>query len=338
MNRALILCCFVLCAFVQNDSLLIIPNGWSKPIYNFANNPLTHNKIELGRALFYDAILSRNNTISCTSCHSQYTAFTHVDHALSHGIYDSIGTRNAPALMNLAWQPVFMWDGAVHSIEAQPLAPIHNPIEMDETIQNVVVKLRQSDMYAPLFTKAFGDTAITGERTLKALAQFMLTLVSANSKYDKVQRGEQQFTPQEQNGYTLFKTHCASCHTEPLFTTHGFANNGLKPDTTLNDIGRMRISQNPRDLLLFKIPTLRNIEFSYPYMHDGRYKTLQQVLNHYTNGIHHSTTLAMQLQQSVQLTSNQKVDIVAFLLALTDKDFLFNPKYSYPREIFGKHK
>jgi cytochrome c peroxidase len=166
------------CAFAGNDSLFTVPQGWSAPTYTFANNPLTAQTIQLGRALFYDAILSRNNTISCASCHSQYNAFAHADHALSHGIDDSIGTRNAPALMNLAWQPVFMWDGAIHHLDVQPLAPIHNLIEMDENIQHVVEKLRQSAIYPPLFAKAFGDTTITGERTLKALAQFMVTRVT----------------------------------------------------------------------------------------------------------------------------------------------------------------
>ncbi|MBL7975067.1 MAG: c-type cytochrome [Candidatus Kapabacteria bacterium] len=333
MKYILFCCCVALCAFNHNLELLPVPKGWGTPTYNFNNNPLSYQTIQLGRALFYDPILSRNNTISCASCHSQFNAFAHADHALSHGIDDSIGTRNAPALMNLAWQPVFMWDGAVHHLDVQPLAPIHNPIEMDENIQHVVVKLRQSAVYPPLFAKAFGDTAITGERTLKALAQFMVTLVSANAKYDKVQRGELQFTPQVQNGYALFKTHCASCHAEPLFTTHGFANNGIAPDTTLHDIGRMRITQNADDSLLFKIPTLRNIEYTYPYMHDGRFTTLTQVLQQYTTGIHNSRTLAPQLRTPLPLTSNQRVDIIAFLLTLSDKDFLFNPQYSYPKDI-----
>ena len=139
------------------------------------------------------------------------------------------------------------------------------------------------------------------------------------------------FTQQEQNGYLLFKKHCASCHTEPLFTNLQFENNGLPVDSILNDWGRMRITQKANDSLKFKVPTLRNIEFSFPYMHDGRFKKLSQVLNHYTNGIVHYSNLSQTLKQPIILTSNQKVDITAFLLTLTDKEFLFNKKFSYPR-------
>ncbi|MBJ7429678.1 MAG: cytochrome-c peroxidase, partial [Bacteroidia bacterium] len=299
--------------------------------YDFSKNQLTKEKILLGRVLFYDPILSKNNTISCASCHSQYTAFTHVDHALSHGIADRIGNRNAPALMNLAWHQNFMWDGAIHHLDFQSLAPIENHDEMDEKIENVVLKLNQQAAYKQLFLKAYGDSLATGERTLKALSQFMLTLVSANSKYDKVMAQKDTFTQQEQNGYLLFKQHCESCHTEPLFTNLQFENNGLPFDTILKDWGRMRITQKSSDSLKFKVPTLRNIEFSFPYMHDGRFKKLSQVLNHYTNGMVPYQNLSPALKQPIILTSNQKVDITAFLLTLTDKEFLFNKQYSYPR-------
>lgn len=311
------------------------PKGWPKPNYDFAKKPLKPSTIELGRVLFYDPILSRNNTISCASCHSPYNAFTHVDHALSHGIDDKIGTRNSPALMNLAWNKLFMWDGAVNNIEVQALAPMHNKVEMDETIEHVVVKLQASKMYPPLFRKAFGDSIITGEHTLKAIGQFMLTLVSANAKYDSVMRHQNTFTTQEQNGYRLFKTHCSTCHTEPLFTNLSFENNGLPVDTTLNDFGRTRISHNPSDSLRFKVPTLRNIEYSYPYMHDGRFKTLSAVLKHYTSGIQNSSTLSPALQQPITLTANEKIDLIAFLLTLSDKSFLFNPNFAYPKNILA---
>ena len=160
----------------------------------------------------------------------------------------------------------------------------------------------------------------------------MLTLVSSNSKYDSVMRKQTVFTEQETKGYTLFKKNCASCHTEPLFTNYQFMNNGLAIDTSLNDVGRYTVTKNGSDSLKFKVPTLRNIEFSYPYMHDGRFKKLSQVLNHYTSGIVKSKTLAHPLQQSIALTSNEKVDIIAFLLTLSDKSFLFNPKFSYPKK------
>lgn len=312
---------------------ITIPKGWPKPNYDFKIKPLKHSTIELGRALFYDPILSRNNTISCASCHSPYNAFTHVDHALSHGIEDKIGTRNSPALMNLAWNKLFMWDGAVNNIEVQALAPMHNKVEMDETIEHVVTKLQASKIYPPLFRKAFGDSVITGEHTLKAIGQFMLTLVSANAKYDSVMRHQSKFTMQEENGYRLFKMHCSSCHTEPLFTNLSFENNGLPVDTNLNDFGRIRISHHYNDSLKFKVPTLRNIEYSYPYMHDGRFKTLTAVLKHYTSGIQKSNTLSPKLEQPIVLSANEQVDLTAFLLTLSDKSFLFNPNFAYPKHI-----
>ncbi len=332
----LISLCVIVFAFQYTNTLTFtVPKNWPKPVYDFSKNPLSQQKINLGRVLFYDPILSRNNTISCASCHSQYSAFTHIDHALSHGIDDKIGTRNSPALMNLAWQTTFMHDGAVNHLDVQALAPISNSLEMDESINHVIEKLQNSKLYKQLFYKAYKDSLITGERTLKAISQFMLTLVSNNSKYDSVMRKQSQFTSQEKNGYDLFKKNCASCHTEPLFTNYQFMNNGLAIDTTLNDVGRYAITKNNSDSLKFKVPTLRNIEFSYPYMHDGRFKKISQVLNHYTNGVVHTKTLFKELQKPIVLTSNEKVDVIAFLLTLTDKSFLFSPKHSYPKNIFG---
>lgn len=286
----------------------------------------------MGKALFYDPILSRDNTISCASCHLQATGFTHVDHDLSHGINDRIGIRNSLALINLAWSKNFMWDGGVNHIEVQPLAPITNPVEMDESLENVVNKLQKSNQYPLLFEKAFGTKKITGQLTLKALSQFLVMLVSSNSKYDKMIRKEATFTVQEQNGYELFKTHCASCHQEPLFASEKFENNGLAVDATLNDFGRMKITQNPNDSLKFKVPTLRNIQFTYPYMHDGRFVSLTEVVKHYNFGIIQSKTLAKQLQKPMNLTDKERVDLVSFLLTLTDNDFLFNPKYSFSKK------
>jgi len=329
--------CFTISGFtIFNEKLFYVPKDWPKPAYDFSKNPLAHDKVELGRALFYDPILSKDNTISCNSCHSQFTAFAHIDHALSHGINNLIGTRNAPALMNLAWQKSFMWDGAINHLDMQPLAPIANEKEMASNIDSVVRKLQRSKLYPTLFLKAFGDSIITGEHTLKAISQFMLTLISSNSKYDSVMRKEATFTQQEKNGYKLFKTNCSGCHQEPLFTNQQFENNGLYVDATLNDIGRMKITLAPNDSLKFKVPSLRNIEFSYPYMHDGRFKKLSDVLNHYTSGIHQSKTLSQKLEAPILLSSNDKVDIIAFLLTLTDRNFLFNTDYSFPKELLLK--
>ncbi len=303
---------------------LQFPTNWPKPRYDFSKNPLTKQGIELGRRLFYDPILSRDSTVSCSNCHLSFTAFTHVDHALSHGIEDRIGTRNSPALMNLAWANNFMWDGAVNHLDFQALAPIAHPAEMDNSIDKVVQRIRTKPAYKARFFEAFGDSTVTGERLLKAMAQFELTLISANSKYDRVISGQEIFTEQEQKGYQVFQNNCASCHTEPLFTNFGFERNGLPLDTVLNDFGRMKITKQPCDSLKFKVPTLRNIEFSYPYMHDGRFKKLRDVVNHYAQ-----TTA---LDRKIELLPNEKVDLIAFLLTLTDRTFLFNPEISFPRD------
>jgi len=205
---------------------------------------------------------------------------------------------------------------------------------MGERIAEVVAKIQHSPFYPPLFYAAYGDTIVTGERVLKALSQFQLTFISANSKYDKVKRREQgiSFTPQETNGYELFKKNCAACHTEPMFTSGEFANNGLPVDSLLNDKGRFLISQDAADLQKFKIPTLRNIEYSYPYMHDGRFKKLSQVLDHYIHGIEKSGNLAKELETKIELTANEKVDLIAFLLSLSDREFVMNPAFGYPKK------
>ena len=322
--------------FLKNE-LFIVPKGWPRPFYNFKTNSLTKEKIKLGRFLFYDPILSRDSTISCASCHSPYNAFAHSDHALSHGIDDKIGTRNAPALMNLAWQKNFMWDGAVHTLDAQPLAPLHNLLEMDEKIENVILKLRRNKKYQQQFRRAFGDTIVSGERFLKSLSQFLITLNSSNSKYDSVMRKEAKFTEQENTGYSLFLKNCNSCHTAPLFTNNSFENNGLLQDPVLNDIGRAKITLQLKDSFLFKVPTLRNIEFSAPYMHEGRFKNLLEVLRHYTSGIHQSPTLSASLQAKINLSEKDRVDLIAFLLTLTDKSFLFNANNSFPKELLDKN-
>ncbi len=305
------------------------PNNFPKPFYDFDKNPLSVEKIKLGKMLFYDPILSSDSTISCSSCHSPFNSFAHTDHDLSHGIHDSIGTRNAPALMNLAWQTLFMWDGAINHLDMQALAPISHAAEMNESIKNVVEKLSRQKTYKEEFAKIYVDKNITGERVLKCLSQFQLTLVSANAKYDKVKRQEDTFTKKEQKGYTLYQKKCSNCHAEPLFSTYEFANNGLEIDTTLNDYGRWMVTKNSADSLKFKIPTLRNLSFTYPYMHDGRFAKLRDVLNHYTDEIIQSPTLAPQLQNKLSLTSNEKTELIAFLLTLNDKEFVFNENFRF---------
>jgi cytochrome c peroxidase len=304
----------------------VIPEGWGKPIYDFSKNPLTKEGFQLGRHLFYDPILSRDNTISCASCHLQATGFTHVDHDLSHGIDGKIGTRNSMTIMNVAWSKNFMWDGGVNHLDMQPLAPLSNSAEMDGNLDSVLYKLNNSIKYKILFYKVFNDSLATVPKMLLAFSQFTLQLNSYNSKYDKyiLQEAGGEFTEQERNGLRLFKTHCASCHTEPLFTNQDFENNGLPIDTTLNDLGRLNVTRNAADSFKFKVPTLRNIQFTFPYMHDGRFKKLREVLNHYAS--------TDRLKKPIVLNSNEKTDIIAFLLTLTDNDFLFDRRFGFPRE------
>ncbi len=309
-----------------------IPKGFPKPVYDFKNNPLTEEGFQLGRNLFYDPILSKDNTISCSSCHLQQTGFTHVDHELSHGIDGKIGTRNSLTLQNLAWTKDFMWDGGVNHLDVQAIAPITNDVEMSETLENVVAKLQKSNKYPALFEKAFGTKKITGQLALKAISQFVIMLKTSNSKYDKVIRKEEKFTEMEQKGYDLFKINCASCHKEPLFTSGKFENNGLAIDETSNDFGRIKITQNPNDSLKFKVPTLRNVQFTFPYMHDGRFNTLNDVVKHYNSDIQKSRTLAKQLQKPMNLSDNERTEIIAFLKTLTDNEFLFNKRFSFPKE------
>lgn len=334
-KRVIIACCVlavVVCSFtIQQTIPFVAPPEWPKPEYHFEANPLTAEKIALGRKLFFDPVLSKDNTISCSSCHLPQTAFTHIDHSLSHGIQNRIGTRNSPALMNLAWSKEFMWDGAIHHLDVQSLAPITNHDEMDETMENVVQKLKAIPQYNTLYAAAFVDSAITGQHTLQALSQFMLTLVSKDSKYDKVMRKEAgaSFNEYESKGYELFKANCASCHREPLFTNNAFENNGLPIDTTLNDIGRAKITHNEKDIGRFKTPTLRNIEVTYPYMHDGRFRSLQMVLFHYTEGIRGNTKVSPQLQKGITLREDDKRNLIAFLKTLTDEQFLHNPQNQF---------
>ncbi|MBI1222454.1 MAG: cytochrome-c peroxidase [Bacteroidetes bacterium] len=317
----------LLCAFnLRRDSLF--PDYWPEPRVSLS---LDSQKIALGRFLFYDPILSRDSSVSCESCHSPYSSFTHIDHALSHGIDNQIGTRNAPALFNLAWQSHFMWDGIANSLQEQNTQPILNPIEMDGDMDFIIRKLKRSDHYRELFAKAFRVDAINEAHLLEALSEFQLTLISANSKYDQVMAGKAEFNEMERKGYEIFKTRCNSCHTEPLFSTYAFANNGLPADTALNDLGRYSLTLNPKDSFLFKIPSLRNLKYTFPYMHDGRFTSLYQVLDHYQFGIAFSTTLAPVLKNGIHLSSNERTELVAFLLTLSDEAFVFKPEHAAPR-------
>jgi cytochrome c peroxidase len=308
----------------------VVPNGWPQPPTDiFANNPLTAEGFALGRKLFYDPRLSVDNTVACANCHQQFAAFATYDHDFSHGLNNTHTFRNAPGLFNLAWMQKMHWDGGINHIEVQPLAPLTHPLEMGETIENVVNKLKADTLYPKLFSKAFGGTEVNSQKMLKALSQFMGSMVSYNSKYDKVKRGEANFTLTEQNGYTVFKSKCAGCHPEPLFTDNSFRNNGMPVNPFLNDFGRMRITGSAADSLKFKVPSLRNIGVSVPYMHDGRFNSVGSVIDHYRNDlITTQPTLDPLLKNRISITNQEKNDLIFFLFALTDTSFTKDPRFS----------
>lgn len=307
-----------------------VPASFPKPVYDFAGNLLTREGIELGKRLFYDGILSRDGNFPCASCHQQFAAFATFDHDLSHGVDNAFTTRNAQSLSNLAWQSTFHHDGGILNLETQPLAPITAHNEMGETVSNVVAKLGNNPQYRQWFRDAFGDDNITSQRMLKALTQFMVSLVSANSKYDKVKRGEASFTVAEQAGYTAFKAKCASCHQEPLFTDGSFRNNGIGINPFLNDGGRIRVTGKAEDSLKFKVPSLRNVEYSFPYMHDGRFTSLQQSIEHYRTGIRQAPTLDPSLRFGIGMSNTEVSNIIAFLRTLNDTAFVKDPRFAAP--------
>lgn len=311
----------------------IIPEGWPTPKYTFSLNVLSDERFNLGRALFYDPILSADNTISCGSCHQQATAFAHANHKFSHGINDLLGKRNAPALFNLNWLPAFMHDGGINHIEVQPLGPITNTVEMAESLPNVLEKIKASAKYQALYKAAWGKDSITSQGLFRAMAQFMGTLVSYNSKYDRYKRGEVGATLSEQElrGYSLFLNKCNACHKEPLFSDYDYRSNGLYVDPYLQDSGRAHITSQITDRYKFKTPSLRNIAITQPYMHDGRYSTLQACLNHYTDNVKNQFNLDPLLAPNgIALTADEKSDIIAFLYTLTDYQFINDEKFAEP--------
>lgn len=314
----------------KNNVQFVQPKGWPKPVYDFSQNEITDAGFVLGKRLFYDRILSADNTLSCASCHMQQTAFAHTGHALSAGIHGANGKRNAPGLFNLAWSRSLMWDGGVNHLEVQPLVPMTNATEMGTTLDAVVRKLDTAYGYKSLFYATFGDSAITGQRVLKAIAQFTGMFESFNSRYDKYMRHEPggALSEQELNGLKIFRKNCASCHEEPLFTNYSYQNTGLPVDPELKDYGRMIITGDPGDSLKFMVPSLRNVVLTHPYQHDGRFMSLKQVLDHYTDGVVQGATLAEQLRKPMVLSDADKEDILAFLKTLTDVEFLSDKRFA----------
>ncbi|MBL7997172.1 MAG: cytochrome-c peroxidase [Candidatus Kapabacteria bacterium] len=308
------------------DVRLAVPSNFPPIRYNLAANQISTDGFILGRTLFYDGTLSRDGTVSCGSCHQQSSAFTHHGHDLSHGIDDKLGNRNSPPVMNLAWQPHFFWDGGVHDLDLFSIAPIENPVEMDEKLDNVLAKLRSSPKYRSLFAKAFGSEDISTSRFLKALSQFMLMCVSSQSRYDSFVRHEGAvLSERERLGRTLFSQKCGACHSTDLFTDFSFRNNGLEQRTPF-DSGRARITLQHEDIGKFKVPSVRNIALTAPYMHDGRIRTLEGVLNHYRFGMKvtpniDSFFIRQGKNPGIDMTDNEAQLIIEFLHTLTDTDF-----------------
>lgn len=307
-----------------------VPKHFPPPVYNNPKNPVTKQGFELGRMLFHDPILSRDSTISCASCHAQSDAFSDKGMPFSLGVDGLQGSRNSPTMSNLAWFPAFMWDGGINHLEIMPFAPITEPLEMDEDLNNIMHKLQRQNSYQVAFEKAFGPNQFTDQKLFYALAQFMSLMISDDSKYDKYILGKASFTLKEKHGLELFRTHCESCHKEPLFTDFSYANMGL--DYKSIDPGRGRITQQAQDSGAFKVPTLRNIELTYPYMHDGRFSNLDQVLNHYTSGIKQNGLLDPRLSENISLSTEEQDALLTFLYTLTDQTFLTNKNLGNPFE------
>lgn len=303
----------------------IKPEHFPATLYNFTNNPITEDKFLLGKKLFYDVRLSSDHTVSCGTCHIQSSAFAQFGHDVSHGVDDRLGKRNSPPIMNLAWMSTFMLDGGVVDLDMQPIVPISAHDEMDMNFGDLLVMLNGMDEYVNLFEKAFGSGEITSDKFLKALSQFMLMCISANSKYDRVVSGSESFTELENRGYNFFKTNCNSCHTEPLFSDFIFRNNGVTPGV-IEDFGRFSITLNDDDKYTFKVPSLRNIMLTAPYMHHGQVAHIEDVLEHYNSEItnHYGTVDPILLTGAVAIpmTPEDKEALIAFLKTLTDTEFI----------------
>ena len=312
-----------------------IPSNFP-PIDINLDNPLTEEGILLGRHLFWEPRLSGDNTMSCATCHNPQNAFSD-SNPYSIGINGDIGKRNSMVLQNLAWSNDFFWDGRVISLEEQILIPIMDSTEMDETWANAMNELKYDSKYNTLFFDAFGVKNPDSTHAAKAIAQFLITMISSNSKYDKVLRNEAVFSPLENAGLASFNSFsggdCFHCHGGILGTDLSYKNNGL--DEFPTDTARGKVTGIVSDNFKFKVPSIRNIEYSSPYMHDGRFTSLDQVINFYSIGVHPNSPnidplMEFSSQGGVQLDPQERLELKAFLLTLSDPDFINNPNFSKP--------
>ncbi|UCS91788.1 cytochrome-c peroxidase [Echinicola marina] len=321
-----------------------------------ADNPLTEKGVELGRMLFYEKQLSADGSISCASCHQQSKAFTD-GLQFSKGVNGASGDKNAMSLANLHWTSRFFWDGRAKTLEEQALEPISDIREMNLEIGEAVDRLQADKDYPEQFELAFETDQISPELIGKAIAQFMRTLISGDSKFDQWIKGEIELSSTEQAGMELFFTHpdpslqirggnCGDCHLGFLTSGDrngllGFHNNGLDNDDNLNQ-GLASVTGKNSDRGKFKAPTLRNIALTAPYMHDGRFETLEEVLDHYNEHIQINSNLDILILEAsnepikpredikLHLSPSEKEAIIAFLHTLTDEKFITNPKFSDP--------
>jgi len=312
---------------VNIDPTFHVPSGFPTPVYDPVAKGMTQDGYLLGKKLFFDPLLSQDGTISCASCHQPENAFSDRGQIFSTGVNGLQGSRNSPPIFNLAWQPYFMWDGGVNHIEVMPIAPITHPAEMNESLNNILFKLQNNAEYSSLFYNVYGTYSINSAMLLKSLAWYMTSIVSYQSKYDRVIGGEDHFTLQEQEGYNIFMSKCSSCHTPPLFTDYTFRNNGILGTT--GDSGRFRITLQFEDMHTYKVPSLRNIEVTEPYMHDGQLATLEEVIDHYNDGILYNPNLDTILidDNFIELNNSEKQNLIKFLKTLTDSTFLYNQEY-----------
>jgi cytochrome c peroxidase len=310
-----------------------------------ADNPMTVAGFELGRHLFYDPILSADSSMSCASCHQQEANFTDANKAFSEGINGISGPRSSMSLLNAGhFTNKLFWDGRVDLLEEQALLPIEDPIELNTTWEEVIIRLKRHESYPQMFRAAFGienTGQITKELAAKAIAQFERALVpSGDSEWDRFKRGEINFSDDAQYGFELFfdgnigvkDSECGHCHNAPLFTTNEYINNGLDSFPTLDDYvdkGLGGVTGKYLDKGKFRTPSLRNIVFTAPFMHDGRFETLEEVIDHYNEGTHPSDNTDP-LIRDLGLNQEEKEAIIAFLHTLTDSTFITDPRYSNP--------
>ncbi len=311
-----------------------------------ADNPLTEQGVHLGKMLFYDKKLSEGESQACADCHRQLDGFSDTL-KFSLGVEELPGKRQAMPIFNMAWHTnQFFWDGRANLLRDQSLLPIQDELEMNETLEDVIAKLSAEQTYRDQFTRAFGTAEITSEKISLAMEQFMLSIISNDAKYDKSLAGSVQLTESEERGRVLFfqeynpffpddsGADCAHCHGGDNFENDLYMNNGLDTDAEFLDTGRENVTMNTADRAKFKVPTLRNIEVTPPYMHDGRFQTLEEVVDHYNEGIKESSTADQTVLNTKDtglfLTEQDKEDLVNFLKTLTDQTFLNNEEYKSP--------